>query len=123
MAQQLDALARDLLAAAGSVLAETRAVVQKGALNVKNEAQANVLKSAPTRNAYAHQAITYDTGVSATEVDAEIGFDKERRGGALGNILEYGSRNNPPQLNLARALEAEEPRFVKAMGDVADRLL
>lgn len=116
-------LAAALLKAAAAAVGETRAVVQKGALNVKNEARVNVLRSAPTNNAYAHNAITYDTEIGKTTVGAEIGYDKNRRGGALGNILEYGSVNNPPHRDLGRALDAEEPRFEKALGDAVERLL
>jgi len=116
-------LAAAMLSAAAKSVVATRAVVAKGALNVKNEAKANVLQSAPTRNAHAHNAITYDTTIRPTTVDAEIGYDKDKRGGALGNLLEYGSRNNPAHRDLGRALDNEEPRFEKALGDIVGRLL
>lgn len=122
-----ETLAAALLAAGGKAIVGTRAVVQKGALNVKNEAKANVQKSAPVHNARAHYAITYDTKIGATTVDAEIGYDKDHptagRSAKLGNLLEYGSRNNPPHRDLGRALDAEEPRFEQALAAMAMRLL
>jgi hypothetical protein len=86
-----ETFAAALLASAAEAVAGTRAIVQKGALNIKNEAKANVQKSAPIHNAHAADAITYETGIGKTMIDAEIGYDKNRRGGSLGNILEYGS--------------------------------
>jgi len=118
-----DTLAADLLKAAGEAIVATRAVVQKGALNIKQGAKANVLKSAPINNAHAHHAITYDTTVGATAIEAEIGYDRDKRGGKLGNILEYGTRNNPPHRDLGRALDAEEDAFKVNLAAVAARLL
>jgi hypothetical protein len=114
---ELTGLARDLDAAPEKALADTRAVVQRGALNIKKDAQKRVtgLKHAP---AYP-RSIGYDTHTTLTGASAEIGPDKEKRQGALGNLIEYGSIHNPPRPHLAPALEAEEPRFVKALEEVA----
>lgn len=116
-------MAADLLAAGAKAVVGTRAIVQKGALNVKKQAKANVQRTAPVQNAYAHEAITYDTAFAATTVEAEIGYDKAKRGGDLGNLLEYGSDNNPPHRDLGRALDAEAPRFEKAITTMAEGLL
>lgn len=120
-----ETLAADLLRAAAGAIVGTRAVVQKGALNIKTQAKANVLRSAPVHNAHAHNAITYDTTIRPTAVEAEIGYDKSRRGGALGNLLEYGGGgdHSPPHRDLGRAADAEEPRFLDALGQMAERLL
>lgn len=118
-----ESLAADLLKAAAKSVVETRAITQKAALNIKTQAKANVQQSAPAHNAHAHQAITYDTKIGATAIDAEIGYDKDKRGGALGNILEYGSRNNEPHRDLGRALDDEEPRFVDFLTRMAEGLL
>lgn len=74
------------------------------------------------------RAITYDTtdrGVG-DGVSAEIGPDKDRRQGALGNILEYGTVNNPPYAHLGPALDRWSPDFVagleKAAADALDAL-
>ncbi|MEU4640830.1 hypothetical protein [Micromonospora sp. NPDC023814] len=74
------------------------------------------------------RAITYDTkdrGVG-DGVSAEIGPDKDRRQGALGNILEYGTVNNPPYAHLGPALDRWSPDFVegleKAAADALERL-
>ncbi len=118
-------LAAALLASSAKAVAETRAIMQKGAQNIKTEGRNNALKSAPTRHARAPYAITYDTKVGPTTVEAEIGYDKKLPGGALGNLLEFGGGKDysPPHRDLARALEAEEPRFEKAISTMAGKLL
>lgn len=100
---------------------ETRKVVQKGALNIKTDARRRVsgLRHAP---AYPN-TITYDTQASATGASAEIGPDKGKRQGALGNLLEYGSVNNAPTPHMAPAADAELPKFERAMEDLGAKLL
>lgn len=92
---------------------EARKVVAKGALNIKNDARRRVsgLAHAP---AYP-SSITYDTEQTATGATAEIGPDKGKRQGALGNILEYGTLKNAPRPHMGPAAEAEKPKFEKAM--------
>lgn len=95
------------------------AVVAKGALNVKNEARqmASGLRHAPAYPA----SITYD--IAGNGLSAEIGPDKDKRQGALGNILEYGTSKNAPHAHLGPALDREGPAFEKALGDIVDGLL
>lgn len=117
----LDELAGLLQHAQDTVVKETRKVVAKGALNIKKD---TADRWRGNRHApYISGAVSYDTNVSGTEVSAEIGPDKARRQGALGNLLEYGSVHNGPIPALSPALDAEEPRFVQAMEDMAARLL
>lgn len=116
-------LALALIKAGAGAIVEARAIVQKGALNVKKDWKANVLKSAPIHNAGAAQFINFDTKIGATTIEAEIGYDKTFRPAKLGNILEYGSEHNPPHRDGGRALDAEEPRFEQALGIMAAKLL
>ena len=120
-----ETLAAALLKAAAEAVVGTRAIVQKGALNIKNEAKRNVEASAPIHNAHAAQAITYDSHMGGSTLTpwAEIGYDKNKRGGSLGNILEYGSAHNPPHRDLGRAADNEEPRFLDAIEAITKRLL
>lgn len=100
---------------------EAAKVVAKGALQIKTDARQRVgsLRHAP---AYP-SSITYDTYNGLRGPVAEIGPDKNKRQGALGNLLEYGSVHNSPKPHMAPAADAEAPRFEKAMGDLAERLL
>lgn len=96
---------------------ETRKVVQRGALNIKKDAQRRISGHPHLRHLPA--AITYDSVQTGRGATAEIGPDKTRRQGPLGHLPEYGSVNNPPMPYLAPALQAEEPRFVQALEDAA----
>jgi hypothetical protein len=120
-----DSLARDMLKAAAEAIVGARGIVAKGSLNIKNEARKNVAQSAPVHNAHAANAITYDTQIDAKGLvtRGEIGYDKGRPGGALGNLLEYGSRNNAPHRDLGRAFDSELPRFEDAIALMAKNLL
>ncbi len=104
----------------GSIPAVT-AVVAKGALNIKNDAAQRVsgLRHAP---AYP-KAITYDTGISLSGPFADIGPDKSKRQGALGNLLEFGSKKNAPRPHMAPAAEAELPKFEAALEALAVKAL
>jgi hypothetical protein len=117
----LDRYVLDLDEALAGALPKVREVVQKGALNIKRDAQRRVggLAHAPSYPA----AISYDTTVGAGGVYAEIGPDKGRRQGALGNLIEYGSVNNAPIPHIAPAVDEELPRFERAMEDLAEKLL
>jgi len=113
-------LAVELDVAAVAVLPAVREVIQKGALNIKKDAQARVsgLRHVPG----APRAITYDTTLSAGGVEAEIGYDKGGVG-SLGNLLEYGSIKNGPIPALGPALAAEAPVVEKFIAEVVEKSL
>lgn len=112
-----ETLAAAMLQAAAAAAAGARTVVQVGANNIKRDARANVDKSAPVQNAHAQYAITYDVGIAGMSIEAEIGYDKDLPGGAIGNLLEFGGGGDksPPHRDLGRALDDEEPRFESAL--------
>lgn len=122
-----DQFARILLTAAARTPQEASRVVGRGGQNVKDGAQRNVLRTAPVHNAGAHKTITYDDPtVDGDVVSTDIGYDRSRgRAAALGNLLEYGGGgdHSPPHHDLRLALEAEEPRFVDAVADMAERII
>ena len=107
------------------LLPAAKAVVAKGSLNIKKDWKARW-------SGFAHapalpHAVTYDTKSGADVIESEIGPDKGRAQGALGNLLEFGSENNAPIPGGLPALSAEEPRFVRAseemVADVLEKLL
>lgn len=114
---EVEQLARSFDPILADAMPKVRAVVQKGALNIKTGAQSRVqgLAHAP---AYP-SAITYDTKEQGTTAEAEIGPDKNRRQGALGNIINYGSINNPPIPHIEPATDEELPRFEQALENLA----
>jgi hypothetical protein len=118
---EVEAVADILVHAADVTAAETRKVVAKGALNIKTDARHRISGHPHLRRLPA--AVTYDTHETATGAWAEIGPDKNRPQGALGNIAEYGTPKNAPIPFMRPAGEAETPRFERAMQDLAEKAL
>lgn len=98
---------------------EVRKVLSKGALNVKRD----MSEDARSNGSYQHfhQSINYD--IDEAEMEAEIGPDKNKAQGALGNILYFGTSNNAPVLDLNAGLNKEQPRFDRAMERVVRDVL
>lgn len=57
-------------------------------------------------------SITYDVKVTVEGVEGEIGPDKGRPQGPLGNIIEYGTSKNAPIPHLGPALDANAEDLV-----------
>lgn len=117
----LDALTVRIVAAAAGVEREGRGIVSRGALNIKTDWRANATASAGRHARLYPFTINYDVTETAGVIEAEIGPDKAKPQGALGNLLEFGSVRNPPHNDGGRALEAEAPRFAAAVEAVAAR--
>ncbi len=90
-------------------------VVEKGALNIKNNARASLSSSNAGKSAAGH-FINYDVD----GLEAEIGYDK--MAGSLGTMNEYGSAGNAPKKDLANALEREAPATAKFAAEAVDDL-
>lgn len=88
-------------------------VVKKAAQKVKDGAaeRAGGIGHAP----HYPRSISYDFIQWGRGARAEIGPDKGRTQGALGNILEYGTSKNAPIPHLGPALDAEEGPFLEAL--------
>lgn len=115
---QLDKLADDLEEIPAEKRPQFSKVVERGALNIKNALRADA-GGHPTYR-YFPTSISYDmTG----EFSAEIGPDKDRVQGALGNILFFGTSKNAPQLDLEGPLQRETQRTVDYIADVAEDIL
>lgn len=106
---------------ADDVFDTMRPVVQKGALNIKKDLQAEATGHARFR--YLPAAISYDTTATQSEIRAEIGPDKDKRGGAIANILYFGTANNAAVLDINGPLDREEPKYIKAVEDAIEDLL
>lgn len=110
--RQLNDLARDL-GASILVSRDLPGIVEKGAADIKAEAAA-LISGHPYAPAYP-RSITYDVSVEGATVRAEIGPDKRRRQGALGNILEYGTSKNAPIPHLQPAFDHQVPKVEAAV--------
>lgn len=69
------------------------------------------------------RAITYERRTRVNNLEWEIGPVKSRAQGALGNVIEFGTVNNPPIPGGLPALEREAPRTERALSDVLGRVL
>lgn len=118
---ELEALA-EVIAASGAVVEqEGAAIVKRGAQNIKTGWRANAAASAGAHARLYPGSISYDVAAVPGVVEAEIGPDKARPQGPLGNLLEFGSAHNPPHNDGGQALDDEEPRFVAQIEALADR--
>lgn len=117
MSEETERLAADLAGAGARLNSAAAAVLAKGALNVKNGWRQNA--SGMPHLPFYPASITYDIFSEPGHMSAEIGPDKAKKQGPLGNIAEFGTSKNPPGLHGARALADEEPRFYAALEDVA----
>jgi hypothetical protein len=117
----LNELVAEFDRAQSRALPETEKVIEKSAVNIKTDwAQRwSGLAHAPALS----KAISYDKYHLLGSVNVEIGPDKNRRQGDLGNLIEYGSVNNAPHPGGLPALEAEEPRLARALADLTAQLL
>jgi len=96
-------------------------VGEKGALNIKKD-----WARAWSGHAYIgplSRAVSYDRKFSGTGVEWEIGPDKGRAQGALGNIIEFGTVNNAPIPGGLPALDREAPRMERHLSEVLGRVL
>lgn len=116
-AHELDVLAHDLDRAAGVAPKEARKVVAKGALNIKTDARRR--RSGSKYLPALVQAITYESHETPAGGWAEVGPEHGKRQGNLGHIPENGTLTNAPEPYMAPAAAAEQPRFEKAMQDLA----
>lgn len=116
----LRSLARDLSEAPASAQRDVAAVVGHAAMNVKNGWAENARQSAGHHARLYPSSISYDLSIGAAlagTIRAEVGPDKSKPQGPLGNLIEFGSVNNPPHNDGGRALDAEAANFERAVAD------
>jgi hypothetical protein len=119
-ASELQALSASIASASKNLPREARAVVSKGALNVKNDARERV-SDHPSWKRLAN-TINYDLTGNAFFSAAEIGYDDVGQG-ELAGIAEFGSARKAPHPALMPAFAAEGPKFTKALADVGAKVL
>lgn len=122
---ELDRLAADLGEVAHGSAKPLEKAVAVTARKVRNTWR-DQAKGMPHAPAFPF-SISYDIkkfgGFGADVISAEIGPDKGRAQGALGNLIEFGSRNNPPQGLGHGALQANEEDFVNGLEKARDDML
>ncbi len=122
---ELMQLAADLEQGGEAISGNVRKAVQVTSHKIKEDAKASVRGRKGL--GHAANAITYDTTESRAGVESEIGYDKGRGAGKLGNLIEYGAPNSGNQLSpshgLGNALLNDEDDFVHGLERAVDDAL
>jgi hypothetical protein len=120
-----DGLIRDLETLQERADKEFPKVVRHGATNIKRDWRAGweAIKHAPTSIPHLVRGVGYDEDFRSPQWSAEIGVAETNSQSPLAHLIEFGSVNNPPYPAGKTALDAEEPRFIKAAEDAATALL
>lgn len=116
-----DELRRALQQAPEELMRDIEKATSKGSLNIKRDWSSHFEGS--THAPHLARAVNYDLDRQGYVVTSEIGIDKGRVQGPLGNLTEFGSINNAGDPAGQRALDDEEPRYEKAMADIAENSL
>lgn len=132
-ASELSTFAAELGAAGDGVRRGVNGVVFKGATNVKSAFNESFWDSKYFRGVGG--SVDFDIEVTADSIEAEIGPNKDRHWGTpgpgksrpaapLANIAIFGgARGGGTVDDPQKHLDAEEDGFIRALGDVVDRLL
>ena len=110
----LDAVARMFENSAEVMPRKVHQAVEVNARHIKDDARKIARRIGAPAQHYS-RSITYDIHDLGSSVYAEIGPDKDKTQGALGNLLEFGSVNNAPRPHLG-------PAFQQNKGDLEDGL-
>jgi hypothetical protein len=117
---QLRELSQNLGRVSGGLLGDADKVLKRGAQNIKNELVADAQASKHFHGMAG--SISYDSDYRLGQAAYEIGPDKGRRGGALGNIAYFGTSRGGGTLDLDTPLSNEAPRLEKALGDLLGQI-
>jgi hypothetical protein len=111
--RELEALARSLGQVPAVAIGAARAVVSKGALNIKNDTRKNVSKDPSWKRLAA--SVNYSMAGNAFFAEAVVGYDDQGQG-ELAGIYEFGSARRAPHPTLYPAVDRELPKFEAALG-------
>lgn len=118
---ELRRLAGDLGRASTEIVKVAEAETEKAAHNIKTTMADEARSDSSTR--HFADSISYDRATALGFIGYEIGPDKNRRQGALGNLLYFGSANNGPKLDVESGMRKEAPEYERRMADRAAGLL
>lgn len=113
---QIDKLAVDIAEVTALSAINVEKAVTVTARNVK-DAWRDKLKGSQTLPALPY-AVNYDVNVTpgaTSSIDAEIGFDKDKNQGPLGNISEFGTPKTAPRGFGLASLHENEADFEKGI--------
>lgn len=119
---EMHKLVADLSKAGPATVEKVDPIIKSGAAGVEADLNAQAAGSKHFKGMAG--SVTSDRAFAFGLVNYEIGPDKSRRGGALGNIFFFGGANGGGGTgDLDGALEREEPKVSKALGDLLGGIL
>ena len=120
-AHEVRELAADFTRVPGELSRHAIPVLSKGALNIKNQMRESFEASGNAGFRYVGRTVSYDLTTEGNELSAEIGPTKPE--GALANVAIFGTpRGGGTVADPREALDAEAPRFEKALAGLAEEL-
>ena len=120
-AHEVRELAADFTRIPGELSRHAIPVLSRGALNIKNQMRESFEASGNAGFRFVGRTVSYDLTTEGNELSAEIGPTKPE--GALANVAIFGTpRGGGTVADPREALEAEAPRFEKALADLAEEL-
>ena len=120
-AHEVRELAADFTRVPGELSRHAIPVLSKGALNIKNQMRESFEASGNAGFRFVGRTVSYDLTTEGNELSAEIGPTKPE--GALANVAIFGTpRGGGTVADPREALDAEAPRFEKALADLAEEL-
>lgn len=105
--RELQQFATDLGKIASGALPDVDKVLEVGSVKIKKRLNENL--KASTHFKGASGSVTYDQKYGLGTVAYVIGPDKQRRGGALGNIAFFGTSRGGGTVDLEGPLQEEAP--------------
>ena len=115
-ATELRDLSVNLGRASSKIIGAAHAAIAKGAVNIKKDTRDNISDDDYWKRLA--QKVNYEQ----VGLWAEIGYDDAGQG-ELAGIYEFGSVKRKPHPTLMPAFARESPRFEKAMGDLAAKVI
>lgn len=118
---ELLALAAYFDGAAKGVAEKAYPVVKQHAQELRDQWQTNAKETAGQHGKHYPKAITAEQIPVTDEILWEVGPERMRKQGDMS--FEYGSRNQPPHLDGARAAIQQEPKFIASLDEIIRGLL
>ncbi|MER7361937.1 hypothetical protein [Nonomuraea wenchangensis] len=103
--------------------AKTYPVVERHAKALQDQWQKNARETARRHGKHYPKSITTEQVPAAEAIEWTVGPESMMPQGGMGPGFEYGSRNQPPHWDGARAAIQEEPKFLKSLDEIVRGLL
>lgn len=116
---EVTAVARGLGRISARALPDVDAVLKRGAQNIKEGMAADASESASFKSLAG--SISYDSRYGIGRAQYEIGPDKAKRGGALGNIYYFGTSRGGGSGDLDKQLNLEAPNTLRHLEELTQQ--